>query len=134
MYQEDAPQKHNSSPPPHYYGDSVRAPMILGGVVMMGTFPFFTDLIPGPLFFPVIAMLVLAIFGGLMNPQQKWIVVLNVGITAAAFLIFEHQAMVASRTLGFRDAFFITNQTLALIFFVAVYYATKTVRAMYLGR
>lgn len=133
MYQEDPIAKPTVSPPPHYYGDIVRTLMIIGGVVMMGTLPFFADLVPGPLFFSVFAMLVLAVFGGLMNPRQRWIVLFDAIISGAAFLIFEYYAIAAFQMRGFSDTFFIVNQILALVFFVSVYFGTKTVRAMYLG-
>jgi hypothetical protein len=116
----------------HYYGDSLRALFIIGGLIMLVSYPFFASFSNTPALFSIIGCVVLAVFGGLMNPKQKWIKVINMIIPIVAFMVFEHEAIQAILRLPFTEgvqvAYFWVNQILALIFFIAAYLATKTLR------
>jgi uncharacterized membrane protein len=132
IYQESEPDRRATPPPSHYHGDVVRVFMVIGGALMSMALPFFTDLIPVPIFFSVLAILILVVLSGLLNPQQKWLALANAAISGLAFLIFEYHAILALQAMSFRNLFFIVNQLLAFVFFIATYYATKTARGMFL--
>ena len=72
----------------HYYGDTVRILFIIAGLIMVSSYPFFRSLISEPLSLSIIGSLVLAVFGGLMNPKQKWVIFLNTIIPVIAFVFF----------------------------------------------
>ena len=116
----------------HYYGDQVRTLFIIGGLIMIVTYPFFSSFVKTPISFSIIGLVALAIFGGLMNPRQKWIMALNMLISVAGFIAFEYSALYAYLYLpptdGLHVAFFWINQLLSLVFFFAAYLATKTLR------
>src|SRR3989338_1746568 len=97
----------------HYYGDKVRTLFIIGGLIMLASYPFFSSLINAPMPIAILACLALAVFGGLMNPEQKWVIFLNTVIPLVAF--------------------FWVNQVLALIFFFAAYLSTKSLRGIHLA-
>jgi amino acid permease len=67
-----------------------------------------------------------------MNPKQKWVIIFNNIFSVLAFIIFEYSAthtyLNFSSTSGTAVAFFWTNQALAIIFFFAAYFSTKTLR------
>lgn len=116
----------------HYYGDSVRVLFIIGGLIMLVSYPFFSSFIKAPVAFSIIGVVALVIFAGLMNPRQKWMMVINTIISVAAFAVFEYAAVYTylnlSPTQGIHVAFFWANQALSLLFFFAAYLSTKTFR------
>ena len=120
----------------HYYGDTVRRFFVVGGALMIATLPFVRDFLPTSIFAALVAILVVGFFAGLANPRQRWVAGLNLLIAIAAFLIFEYVAV--SRYFAGDNApplwFIILNQVLALDFFAALYYASKTLRGMTVGR
>jgi len=126
-----------NQPRPHYYGDVVRRLFLAVGVVMLTTYPFFRDILtPLPVSLTMLAVLALAFFAGLLNPKQRWVTMLNLGVSAAGVLVFEYYGIKAYGQVGV-DArhvtFFVANQVLALLFLAALYYSSKTVRGQYLG-
>lgn len=120
----------------HYYGDAVRRFFMLGGALMIVTLPFFIDLLPVTVYVSLFAILFVGFFAGIANPRQLWVAILNVLISVAASAVFEYYAVatylgpVTSQTRWFMWV----NQALALNFFLAVYFSTKTLRGMYLQR
>jgi hypothetical protein len=118
--------------PKYYYGDEVRGLFIMAGVLMVISYPFFSRLVGSSLLFSIIACVAMAVFGGLMNPKQKWVIIFNNIFSILAFIIFEYSATHAylnfSSTIGLNVAFFWANQALAIIFFFAAYFSTKTLR------
>ncbi|OGI60714.1 hypothetical protein A2641_02335 [Candidatus Nomurabacteria bacterium RIFCSPHIGHO2_01_FULL_37_25] len=116
----------------HYYGDSVRTLFIIGGLIMVVSYPFFSSFISLPIPLSIVGAVGLAIFGGLMNPKQKLIMVLNTIVSIGAFVVFEYYAVYAYLHLppseSLHVAFFWVNQALSLIFFFAIYLSTKTLR------
>ena len=125
----------------HYYGDRVRTLFVIAGLIMVFSYPFFRPLINEPLSLSIIGSLILAVFGGLMNPKQKWVIFLNTVIPVIAFMFFEYYAVIsyidlspAEKTIrNIHGAFFWTNQILAIIFFLATYLSTKTLRGALLS-
>lgn len=130
-YETDKLKELISLPPslaPHYYGNTLRVLMVLGGVIMLGTLPFFTDMISEPIFISLLSILALSVLAGVVTPRLRGIIIVDTIIAAAAFLIFENKAVLAYKEFGLIDAYFAVNQVLALIFFLASYFGTKTVR------
>ena len=121
----------------HYYGDTVRAMFFVGGLIMIISYPFFSALINVPITFTIIACIALAVFAGLMNPKQKWIMALNMIISIGAFVFFEYYAIYAYLNLSpakeLHVVFFWVNQTLSLLFFFSSYLATKTFRGAFIN-
>lgn len=117
-------------PVPHYHGDTVRIFFLIGGVIILATLPFFKNLLQiGTGFLPVFVVL-LALGGAIVNPFQRWIVIIDLIISASAVILFEYAAVI-----GFgEDLFFlsIVRQVLAIIFLYALYYSGRTLRAMFM--
>ena len=117
-------------PVPHYHGDTVRILFLIGGVIILATLPFFKNLLQiGTGFLPVFVIL-LVLGGAIVNPFQRWIVTIDLIISAAAVILFEYAAVI-----GFgKDIFFLSvvRQVLAIIFLFALYYSGRTLRAMFM--
>lgn len=119
----------------HYYGDVVRRMFLTAGIVMLITLPIFNTVLPVPIFFSIFSILVVGFFAGLTNPMQKWVNVVNAIISAVALAIFEYYAVVYLMSAGnVGNGLFWVNQFLSLIFFIALYYSSKTVRGLFLKK
>jgi phosphatidylserine synthase len=120
---------------PHYYGDLVRVMFMFAGIVMLVTFPFFSGLIGVPTLLSTLVVIALALMAGLVNPRQKWVLVLNVIVSVIAFLLLEYHAYFAftylDNSITLHSVFFWVSQVLALLFFLATYFSMKTVRGRY---
>lgn len=111
----------------HYYGTIVRQLFLIGGILMLLTLPFFQNLLPVPSFISVLAILLIGIAAGFTSPRNAFVMILNLGISLVAFVAFEYRAVVTySIPL---EPLFLANQFLAAVFFFALYYSAKTVRA-----
>ncbi len=122
----------------HYFGKLIRLIFILGGVVMLAGFPFFSGLIGLPAPLTLLAVIVLTIVGGLINPISKWVFVLSSGVSIGAVMMFEYYAYYTfvnlSPVVQINVAFFWVNQMLSLLFFVALYLSIRTWRGMLQGK
>lgn len=123
----------NGNPIPHYYGDMVRFFFLFAAVIMLVTLPFVNNLLPVPLLASIFAILFLALIAGLTNPSQKWTAVLNSIVAISGFVTYEYYAVNAYLAAASSSLLFITNQTLAIVFLLASYFATKTLRSFLLG-
>ena len=117
----------------HYYGDMVRALFLVGAVLMAVTLPFFSTQLPVPASIAIFIILIIGTIAGVTNPNQKWVLYTNVSISTVAFITFEYFATITF-TNNYLSAFFILNQVLALIFFVAFYYSMKSLRGSLLDK
>ena len=99
---------------------------------MLVTLPFLGNLVPVPFFVSLILILFLAILAGITNPAQRWINFVNTVAAAAGFIGFEYYAIDAYK-LDKGLFYFAVNQILAIIFFIALYYSTKTLRGKLQG-
>lgn len=119
----------------HYYGHAIRGIFLAVGVAMLVTFPFFSDMIPVPLWLSIAIMVLLAIFGGLINPVQKKLLLVTAFLPILGFIVFEYEAVWAYLNVAAeeprRAAFFWVNQVISLLFFIALYLSVKTVRGKY---
>ena len=121
----------------HYYGDSSRYLFVAAGIIMLISYPFFSTIIGLPVSFALIAVIALAVFGGILNPKQIWIIILDALIPVFALFIFEYMAVYAYSNLPMTNAtnvwFFLVNQTLAIMFFIATYIGMKTLRGAWIA-
>lgn len=111
----------------HYYGDTVRQLFVVAGLLMLASGPFFRSALPVPAFVSVLAVLLVGLAAGLINPRQLWTIGLNTVVALVGFVVFEYYALMAYG--GVSILFFWVNQILALIFFIALYLSTKTLRS-----
>ncbi|MEK7576851.1 MAG: hypothetical protein AAB482_04130 [Patescibacteria group bacterium] len=114
----------------HYYGNIIRRLFIVAGIVMLVGNSWLKVLLPVPTFISVLAILLVGIAAGITNPLQKWAMMLNAGIASVLFVVFEYRAIIKYNEVN--DPLFLITEGLAIIFFFALYYSTKTVRAIYL--
>ena len=116
----------------HYYGDTIRILFVVSGLIIAVSLPFFSAVINTPIAISIIASVILAVSAGMMNPQQRWIMFVNAIIAVSAFIFFEyssvHTYLDLSPATTIHVLFFWTNQALSIIFFLAAYLSTKTLR------
>ena len=74
------------------------------------------------------ALLAISILAGLTNPVQTYVMILNLVVSVFAIIVFEHHAV--TQFVVIPTLLFMIDQVLALIFLVAVYYSTKTLRGV----
>ncbi len=113
----------------HYYGDAVRELLIAAAVLMLVCAPFYSDDIQTELPFIVIGTLVLACVAALTSPKRKSIISADAVAAGVGLVIFEMWAL-----LGYSDSTaiqFILRESIAIIFLFALYFSTKTLRAMF---
>lgn len=119
----------------HYYGQTVRTLFLIAGAIMIVTYPFFSDLVSVPVYVSISIMVLLVVFGGLINPVQKWLLVISNLIPVVGLIVSEYQATYSYTHLSLVDdrtpVFFWTNQILSLIFFMAIYLSVKTARGRF---
>ena len=121
----------------HYYGDKVRTLFMLGGLIMLISFPFFSRLLNLPIMASLFFFILLFLLSLLTNPKQKWIMILDILVSVVAVLSFEYHAVYTYSDItpgdSLRAGFFWINQILALIFFFAAYLSTKSFRGAWLA-
>ncbi len=116
--------------PRHYHGDNVRTLFLIAATIMFFCQPFLLDQIPFSWPVSLAAIILLIFLAGLTNPRQPWVIFLDTVVALLGLVIFEYY--VISRFSSWDDIFFWVNQTLALIFLLAFYFSTKTLRGLYL--
>lgn len=123
----------SARPPVHYYGDIVRKLFLGAGVLMMVSLAFFSPLIKVPLVISVIAIILVASLSGLESPNHKWVVIINTVASAIGCGFFQYTSvnyyMTSTTAMDIDWVFFMVNEVLSIIFFLALYYSSKTVRA-----
>ena len=118
----------------HYYGNLVRRLFLVGALVMLISLPFLNSLLPVPLFYSLLAIIVLSLVAGFTSPVKKWAIIINELLAILAVLAFEYYAVGYYVQYAGWSWLFAVNQLLALNFLVALYYNTKTLRETDLGR
>lgn len=123
----------SARPPVHYYGDIVRKLFLGAGMLMLVTLAFFGEIINTPLPLSVLAIILVSSLSGLESPNHKWIVMINTLASAIGCGFFQYTAvhyyMASTTNMSIDWAFFVVNELLSIIFFFALYYSSKTVRA-----
>lgn len=115
----------------HYYGDTVRKLFLAGGLIMLLMLPFVHDRLPVSFVTSILIILAIDIFAGVTNPAWEWISIIDTAISLVGFLIFSYYAVTIYIQHGAWDILFWTNGILWLIFFFALYFATKTLRGKF---
>lgn len=110
----------------HYYGDLVRKLFLFGAVIMIVGLPFALNFLQLSLWQSLVAIVVLGLFAGLTTPSQTWVAIADLGISAVGLVYFEYYAVRAFET--YRWGIFGINQLLGVVFVVALYYSTKSLR------
>lgn len=121
----------STTPPAHYYGDIVRKLFIAASIIMIATLPFFTELIGVPFVISIITMVVIAFLAGWQSPNKNWITRINTLAAAVGFGLLQYKTIsyyLASTPTTISWLFFTINQVLAVLFFIALYYSSKTMR------
>lgn len=117
----------------HYYGNIVRGLFFAAGLVMLISLPTYNSALPVPLYVSILAILTIGLIAGLTNPKHLWAAKINVAVAVIGLAVFEYYAVGYYPNPVDADLFWI-NQFLALDFFVALYYSTKTLRAMLINK
>ncbi|TSC63645.1 MAG: Uncharacterized protein G01um101493_388 [Microgenomates group bacterium Gr01-1014_93] len=112
---------------PHYYGDVTRLLFFIAGIIMLIGLPFFYALLVVPVSVSILVILGLVLLAGVINPRHFPVAAVESFISVALFLFFENTAMNYFIS-GENIIYAILNQTLAIIFFITIYYSIKTVR------
>jgi len=123
--------KNKYGTPSHYHGDVLRKLFILAAIVMISTLPFLSHLIPVSYLYSIVGIIVLVSTAGFIKPRNKFAIIVDFIISIIGVFVFEYYAMDAYIKYSASSFYFVTNQTLGLIFLFALYYASKTVRAAF---
>jgi hypothetical protein len=115
----------------HYYGDTVRAIFLSAGVVFLVTMVRDQEFLSFYLIVGALSVLTLVILAGLTNPLSKKIIKADAVISIIMFLLFEYLAIAGyMKAQSFSDSVFLLRQLLAILFLIALYFSTKTIRGM----
>jgi uncharacterized membrane protein len=114
----------------HYYGDTIRRLFIFAAAFMLVSLPILQASVPFPLYISIIAILVIIACAGFIAPPQKFVIIMDMVVSVIAVIVFEYYAV--RSYLSGNSSFFGANEILAITFFIAIYYATKTVRGAFL--
>jgi hypothetical protein len=117
---------------PHYHGHIVRRLFVLAGLIMLVGLPFFASVVTGGVFLAISGILVLGLYAGLTTPKHTWIMWGDVVLSVLGSFTFEVIAISLYNRDGSMETYFVFNQALALVFFLALYFSVKTFRAMIL--
>lgn len=115
-----------------YYGNIVRKLFIICGLVILITLPFLKTLISGPIFYSLLAVIILTFTAGITSPKYKKSILVDIIVSIVGFGLFAYQGIIAFS--GFLNLFFITNLTLAILFLFAFYWCIKTARGIKFSR
>lgn len=117
----------------HYYGDTVRKFFLAAGLILLIAILRDREFLSFYLFIGVFTVLLLTILAGLTNPRTRQIIMTDGAVAALFFLLFEYLAVSAYiDTQNFFHEIFFLRQLLALLFLIALYFATKTYRGLFL--
>lgn len=121
----------------HYYGDVTRILFLIAGVVLLFAIVRDREFLTLYMIVGVFSVLALTILAGLtsprtQNPLMRKVIVADFAVSVLMFLLFEYLAISAYiKVHTLTDEIFFMRQCLALIFIIAVYFSTKTVRGMF---
>jgi hypothetical protein len=119
------------NPANHYYGSLVRKLFVFAVILQLIIILIDRDLIQFNLVVGVISVLVIVVLAGFTSPANKWAMIGDLVFAAVSFIIFEYLAIARQLQVDtFFDSIFLMRQVLAIIFVIAVYFSTKTVRGL----
>jgi hypothetical protein len=115
----------------HYYGDIVRKLFFAAAILMLAGLPFFNDQLPVSTIWSLAAIVTIGFLAGITNPVKQLPAWINTIASGVGVIIFEYFSVENFQTsYGGPSALFYANQALAIIFLAALYFGTKTLRAM----
>ena len=114
----------------HYYGDVVRKLFFAAAILMLAGLPFFNNRLPVPTIWSLVVIVTIGFLAGLTNPIEPLPAWINTLASGIGVVIFEYYAVINYELYSINDPLFLTNQALAIIFLIALYFGTKTLRAM----
>jgi hypothetical protein len=115
----------------HYYGDSVRALLIVCAVLMLITAPFYADDIQTELPFIVLGTVAMVFVAGMTSPWKRGVISADAVTSGVGFMIFEIWALSDYRSDLILQ--FVLREAIAILFLFALYFSTKTLRNMLLN-
>lgn len=118
----------------HYYGDIVRRFFFGGALVMLATLPFFNELLPVSAYISLLVIIVIEVVAGFTNPLQSTIAIIDTFVAVAAVALFEYYAVTFYNLYTVKSLIFWVNQLLAINFFFALYFSSKTLRGRMLQK
>ena len=112
----------------HYYGDNVRQLQLAAAALMLFTAPFYTDDFSIELPIIILGVVILVCISALTTPLKQSVINADAIASGVGLVVFEWWALFSYQSVplyvfGLREA-------IALLFFFALYYSTKTLRAM----
>lgn len=127
---ETAVPPHRSLP--HYHGDEVKGLLVFIAFVIIVAQSTGADL-PLSTWGAVGSAVVLVVVAGITNPKQVWIHWMSEAIAFVGTLVFGNAAVTHYRVGGsLLDSSFAYTEALALLFLLTLYFATRTIRGIYL--
>lgn len=118
-------------PPQHYYGDLVRRFFLAAGCIMLIMLPFVQNRLPISFVLAILLILIIDVFAGITNPKWEWAVIADSVISLMGFLWYAYYSVVIYMQHTVYDVLFWINGVLAIVFFFALYFATKTLRGTF---
>lgn len=112
----------------HYYGDIVRVIFIVGAIFILWGLPRITEIVNIPVFFPIIAVIVLGIAAGTTNPLKKISVQINAGVSVVFLGVFAYMSWYCYVN-HITSIIELANQVAAILFLTASYFSIKSLRA-----
>lgn len=114
----------------HYHGDSVRALFVMSALILVVAQSMGAEL-PLSTGGAVLAGVLLVITAGITNPDAKWIHWVNAFLAVWGTLLFGNSAVAHYRAgFGMLDSSFVYIEALAILFLVALYLTTRTIRGL----
>lgn len=117
----------------HYYGDITRNLFLAAGGTMLIFIPLQGSIFPEAAFLFIFGVILVCVLAGLTDARKRWVAVMNAALAFLGLAFFEFYGLQSYRVDGFSFEFLV-HQAIALIFFFALYYSTKTLRAMMTGK
>jgi hypothetical protein len=116
----------------NYYGVTVRELLIAAAILMLVTAPFYTDNIASELPFIILGAIILITTAALTSPMKRNVISADAVVSGVGLVIFEIWALSGYQTDPVYQ--FVLRQALAILFLLALYFSTKTLRSMFLGQ
>ncbi len=119
---------------PHYHGHTVRQVLFACGIIMLLFLTFFYDEIRFGAFLPLFGILAIDLFAGLTSPRFLLAIFFDVLVSLAGLVYFELSAVFRYQAFhALFDGYFLFAEALAILFFVSLYFSTKSFRGIAVG-
>ena len=114
---------------PHYWGELVRKHLFFAAFIIMMAALIDKELRNFYLFIGLFGVAGFTVLAGLTDPRKRGVMFLDVLISAFMFIIFEYFAIQAyAQYESFTYNVFFFRQLIAIIYLIALYYSTKSMR------